>query len=710
MSRPKAFGSRDQSTPGEASKLSALLWITVGFFAYWSFPWVALEYGLFDATVEEYLAALGWRHSSMTLVVPVFLVLFTPFIRWRLPLKQTGWIFTLYASTGICLIFFGFTRTGQSMGLAAGIIAMTLAALFSIGIAKIGFQRGDNFISGAVVFVIFLVVVFIFYPVLQIFYRVLINRDGGFAPFQFFQIITSFGVSRIVLNTLVLAVSVGAATTVLGLIFALYAVRATTPLRNAVRVLYILPIITPPFVVGMSLILLFGRAGTFNDILMFFIGPDGIFIPEGSGWAFQRSGYIYGFPGIFLAQVLSLTPVSYMVLNGMLLTINPAMEEASLAMRASRWVTLRKVTLPLIRPGLANAFLLGMISSAADFGNPLVLGGEYDVLSTEIYFSIAGAQLDFAKAAALGLILLFFSLIVFLIQKKWVGQKSYVTVTGIQTSGNVIPLPPGLQRFFTVFISGWLLLVGLLYVSIFLGGFVKQWGADYTLSFAHHRELWMHGLASGAWPSFKNSLLYSLAAAPLTTMLGILIAYIITRKQFWGRGIIDFGTVLIFAVPGTVIGICYILAFNIPPVELTGTAIILIITMAIRAMPVGIRGGMSALSQISTSLEEASVLQRAGSLRTIRSVLLPLLRPTIVSATAYSFIRAMTTVSAVIFLATAGTNVATTYILSRVESGDTGVAVAYGSVLILTMLGFTLLVQLLTGRSRTEKQAKIRRG
>ena len=153
-------------------------------------------------------------------------------------------------------------------------------------------------------------------------------------------------------------------------------------------------------------------------------------------------------------------------------------------------------------------------------------------------------------------------------------------------------------------------------------------------------------------------------------------------------------------------GVAYILAFNTPPIEITGTAIILIITMAIRAMPVGIRGGMSALSQISTSLEEASLLQRAGSLKTIWSVLLPLLKSTIVSSMAYSFIRAMTTVSAVIFLATAGTDVATTYILSRVESGDTGVAVAYGSVLIFTMLIFTLLVQFLTGRARTEKQVK----
>jgi len=704
------FGSGAQQSPGETSRLSALLWIGIAFVAYWSLPWVALEYGLSDATAEEYLAALGWRHSLMTLVVPVFLVLFTPVLRFRLSLRQSGWIFILFASTGTCLIFFGFARTGQSMGLGAGVLAVTLAAIFSIGIANIGFQRGDTFISGAVVFILFLVAVFIFYPVLQIFYRVLVDAEGVFAPFQFFKIITSFGVSRIVLNTLVLAVSVGAATTLMGLVLALYAVRATTRLRNAVRILYILPIITPPFVVGMSLILLFGRAGMINDVLMFVIGPDGVFTPEGSAWAFQRSGYIYGFPGIFLAQVLSLTPISYMVLSGMLSTINPAMEEASLSMRASRWLTLRKVTLPLIRPGLANAFLLGMISSAADFGNPLVLGGEYDVLSTEIYFSIAGAQLDFAKAAALGLILLFFSLTVFLIQKRWVGQKSYVTVTGIQTSGNVIPLPSWLQRVFTAFICIWLLLVAILYISIFLGGFVRQWGADYTLTLSHHRELWLHGLASGGWPSFKNSLFYSFIAAPLTTMIGILIAYIVTRKQFWGRGVIDFGTVLIFAVPGTVIGICYILAFNTPPVELTGTAMILIISMAIRAMPVGIRGGMSALSQISTSLEEASVLQRAGSFRTIRSVLLPLLRSTIVSATAYSFIRAMTTVSAVIFLATAGTNVATTYILSRVESGDTGVAVAYGSVLIITMLGFTLLVQILTGRSRTEKQVNIPRG
>jgi len=697
---------KTNSTPGEIGPWAVLSWIFIATAAYCFLPWIALEYGITDFTMDELLDALAWKYNLTTLAVPLLLILLVPFAWLKLPGKGSGWLFTVVSGATIGILLLSFIATKTSMGLAAGVILMCLAALFAIGISELGFQRGDTFIAGAVIFVIFMVVVFVFFPVWEIFRNVLFNKAGAFVPFQFFRIITSFGVGRVVGNTLMLAFTVGAATTVCGLLFALYSVRATTRFRYLIRVFYILPIITPPFVVGMSLILLFGRAGMINDGLMFLFGPAGIFTPEGTPGIFERSGYIYGFLGIFLAQTLSLTPVSYMVISGMLSSINPAMEEASLTMRASRWTTLWKVTLPLLRPGIANAFLLGMISSAADFGNPLVLGGEYDVLSTEIYFSIAGAQLDFAKAAALGLILLFLSLSVFFIQKKWIGKKSYVTVTGVETSGNVTPLPAGLQRGITLFISFWFILVGIVYVSIFLGGFVTQWGADYSLTLAHHMELWSKGLESGAWPSFLHSLSYSVLAAPLTTLLGVLIAYILTRKQFYGRGVIDFGTVLIFAIPGTVIGVAYILAFNTAPIELTGTAAILIITMAIRAMPVGIRGGMSALSQISTDLEEASLLQRAGSLKTIRSVLLPLLKSTIVSSMAYSFIRAMTTVSAVIFLATAGTDVATTYILSRVESGDTGVAVAYGSVLILTMLIFTLLVQLVTGRSRTDKQVK----
>jgi len=693
---------------GEVSTLTIMLWLGLGFAAYWFLPLIALDYGLTDSTLSEFKAAIGWHLNSNTYIIPLSFVLFAFLVPFKMQKRKQGWLYTIYSGLAIVTFFVTFVALKTSLGLGALVIIMSWAAIFSIGIAKLGYQRGDTFISGAVILVTFIVFAFIFFPIGKIFQYLIFNKEALFDPFQFFDIVSAFGVGKIVSNTLMLAFSVGAVSTLFGLMFALYAYRATTRLRSAVKIFYILPMITPPFVVGMALILLFGRAGLVNDGLMGLFGNGGLFIPDGSSGIFEKSGYIYGFSGIFLAQVLTLTPISYMVISGMLSSINPAMEEASLTMRADRFHTLWYVTLPLLKPSIANAFLLSMVSSAADFGNPLVLGGEYDVLSTEIYFAIAGAQLNFAKAAALGLILLLLSLIVFYIQKRWIGKKSYVTVTGVETAGNITPLPKSLQRAMTVIIVIWFVVVAAIYLSIFTGGFVRQWGADYTFTVAHHVELWFNGFSSGAWPSFINSLTFSMISAPLTAILGILIAYILTRQKFFGREIIDFGTILIFAIPGTVMGVAYILAFNTYPMEMTGTAAILIITMSIRAMPVGIRGGISALSQISKSLEEASLLQRAGNLRTIISVLLPLLKSTIVSAMGYSFIRSMTTVSAVIFLATAGTNVATTYILGRVESGDTGPAVAYGSVLILTMLFFTLIVEAVAGKSKTDRQVALK--
>nr|MBL0713879.1 iron ABC transporter permease [Desulfobacterales bacterium] len=409
------MNTKSNNVPGEIGPWVVLSWVLIALAAYGFLPWIALEYGITDFTMDEWRDALAWKFNKSTLAFPVLLTLLIPFAWIRLPGKRSGWLFTVVTGLAIGGLLFSFITTGTSMGLGAAVVIMCQAALFAIGISELGFQRGDTFIAGAVIFVVFMVAAFIFFPVWEIFRHVLFDKANAFVPLQFFQIITSFGVGRVIWNTLTLAFTVGLATTVFGLIFALYSVRATTRLRYLIRVFYILPIITPPFVVGMSLILIFGRAGMVNDGLMYLFGPAGLFTSPGAQGIFARSGYIYGFLGIFLAQTLSLTPVSYMIISGMLSSINPAMEEASLTMRASRWGTLWNVTLPLLRPAIANAFLLGMISSAADFGNPLVLGGEYDVLSTEIYFSIAGAQLDFAKAAGLGLILLFLSLSIFFI-------------------------------------------------------------------------------------------------------------------------------------------------------------------------------------------------------------------------------------------------------------------------------------------------------
>lgn len=694
-------------SPSDADKSgrAILAWSAIGIAAFAVLPWKALDYGLFDALASELWDAVGWRLGAALPWLPTLACLLLALRPWRG--VEPGLAFRIDAAVAaatVISLLIGSKMVGLPLGLGAAVQVVVLGGIAALAVARLGYVQGDAFMTGSILLITGLVVTFILFPISTILIKILVDAQGTFTPFRFFEIVTSAGFGRVLLNSLVLAIAVGFSTTVLGFVFALYAVRATSRFRGLIRVFSILPIITPPFVVGLALILIFGRSGTINDALLGLFGAGGLLVPEGSAGWFQRSGYIYGFAGIFLAQTLAFTPVSYLVLHGLFGTISPALEEASLTMRASDWQTFRYVTFPLLRPGIANAFLLSVIESLADFGNPLILGGDFDVLATEIYFSIVGSRLDYARAGALGLTLLTISLAIFLIQNRWIGRKSYVTVTGKGAGGHLTAMPDWMQFACGVVVYGWIAFNAVLYGSIFMGGFVVNWGADYTPTFAHHAELWLAGLGYGGWPSYLNTMKLALIAAPLTAVLGILIAYVTTRKRFVGRGLVDFGAMISFAIPGTVMGVAYILAFNVPPIQLTGTALILVISFIFRNMPVGIRTGVSALSQIDKSLEEASLTQRAGSLRTIVSVVLPLLRPAIISASVYSFIRAVTSVSAVIFLVTAQTNVSTTYILARVERGNYGVAVAYGSVLILTMLIVSMLIDHFVGRSRVQRR------
>ena len=203
-----------------------------------------------------------------------------------------------------------------------------------------------------------------------------------------------------------------------------------------------------------------------------------------------------------------------------------------------------------------------------------------------------------------------------------------------------------------------------------------------------------------AWDSFFTTVMVAAVSAPLTAAIGLLSAYVITRHTFAGRRSFEFMTMVSFAVPGTVIGVAYIVAFNVPPIELTGGMAILVLCFVFRNMPVGVRAGVAALAQIDKALDEASATLRASTLRTLRRVVLPLLKPAIVATLVFSFTHAMTAVSAVIFLATAKYNLATVYIIGRVEAGEYPLAIAYSSVLIVFMLAVLLVVQWATGEAR----------
>ena len=362
------------------------------------------------------------------------------------------------------------------------------------------------------------------------------------------------------------------------------------------------------------------------------------------------------------------------------------------------------VTLPLLKPGLANAFLVGFIESMADFGNPIVVGGQFSVLSTEIFFAIVGAQYDQGRAASLAWILTVFALAVFAIQRGVLGKQSFTTVSGKGDAGIPMPLPDGVRRLVHRVALPWMAFTLVVYLFAFSGGFVQTWGRDYTPTLNHFRtafalEWGQYGMvwAGTAWNSFFTTIKLAAISAPLTAALGLMIAYLLARIRFRGQGVFEFSALLAFAIPGTVLGVSYILAFNVPPFELTGTALIIVLCFIFRNLPVGVRAGTAALKQLDKSLDEASMMLRAGSVQTLRHVVLPLLKPALVAALVYSFVRAITTVSAVIFLVTAENELATTYIIGRVGNGDYGVALAYCTVLMVLMSAATALIQFLVG-------------
>ncbi len=494
--------------------------------------------------------------------------------------------------------------------------------------------------------------------------------------------------------------STATGTTLLGLAFALVATRTAMPFKRGLRLLTVLPIITPPFVIGLCLTLMLGRAGFVTE-----------FIESITGWELGR--WIYGLPGIWLAQMLSFTPIAFLVLIGVVDGVSPSMEEASQTMRASRWRTFRKVSLPLMAPGIANAFLIGFIESMADFGNPLVLGGSGGVLSTEIFFAVVGAQNDPARAAVLATVLLGFTLSAFMAQRLWLGKRNFATVSGKGDGGTHAALPRRVAWPVGTVVIAWSAFTVFVYSMILFGGFVKTWGLDHSLTLEHYSRAFSISFDDGwawtgvAWNSFWTTMEIALIAAPITAAVGLLTAWLIVRQRFPGRGIFEFALMMSFAIPGTVIGISYIMAFNLPPVQMTGTALILIFCFVFRNMPVGVRGGVAAMAQLDNSLDEASLTLGASSPRTLRRVILPLLRPAILAALVYSFVRAITSISAVIFLVSAKYNMATAYIVGLVENGEYGIAIAYSSVLIVVMISVIGVFQLLVGNRTLRRTAAI---
>ena len=555
---------------------------------------------------------------------------------------------------------------------------------------------GDPILVPTIVVLITFLTLFILYPLAILLVDSFVG-DGGFSFNVFKRIFQMPTFTHAITNTLKVGFLVGILSTLVGLLFAYVEVyvRMGKFTGGLFKVVSMLPVVSPPFVLSLSMIMLFGKAGIITRFLL---------------KIYDNS--VYGFWGIAIVQTLTFFPVCYMMLKGLLKNIDPSLEEAARDMGASRWKVFTSVTFPLLLPGLGNAFLVTFIESIADFANPMIIGGSYDTLATTIYLQITGAY-DKAGAAAMAVVLLCITLAMFAVQKYYLERKTAATLTGKASRGRMLITDRSVRVPLTVLCSLVALFVIMMYICVPIGACFPTWGYKFfpltgkwfKLVFTRY-----HG-----FQAFRDSFVLSLISAPITALLSMIISYLVVKRKFKSKGFIEAVSMLAMAVPGTVLGVGYIRGFSGGLFHtgfmqgLYGTGLILIIVFVVRSLPTGTRSGISALRQIDKSIEESAYDMGADSFRVFMTVTLPLIKDSFLSGLVTAFVRSITAISAIILLVTPQFLLITVQINEFAEKGSYSLACAFATILIVITYGSVLLMNLVTkhfGTSRKIKEGK----
>lgn len=529
-----------------------------------------------------------------------------------------------------------------------------------------------------VVFIFLLLSFFILYPIFSA-AKMSLTPDGSFSVEEYTYIFTHSRYLDAVRNSVMLGAIVATTATFIGFLFAYALTKTKIAGKRFFQAMAILPMISPPFMFALSVILLFGRNGLITTYLL----------------RLDTNG-IYGLKGLIIVQTISLFPVAYMTLSGILQGIDPDLETCAMNLGARRGRVFRTVTLPLALPGVFASWLLVFVSSLTDFGNPIIIGGDFDVLSVQAYLEFTGMG-NLPRGTALAILLLVPTVGVFFVQKYIMKNKTYTTITGKSSRRSTSSVGKKTTIVLFIVASAVSAFILLFYVTIISGSFIKLWGINWSFTLDHFVYSFDVGMET-----LKDTLILALISTPLTAVLGMLIAYITVRKTFPGKHVIEFISMLSYAVPGTAIGIGYILAFNRSPFKLSGTAFILITCYVFRNVPIGVEGGIAALKQISDEIEESSTNLGGTSSYTFRKVTLPLIRPAFFSGATYAFVRSMTAISAIIFLVSARWNHMTVLILAQTEIMRLGVASVMSFALILIVLFFVFVIMKLTGLKQSQ--------
>lgn len=546
----------------------------------------------------------------------------------------------------------------------------------------------DPILVATIVVLIAFLTLFILYPLAILMVDSVVGEHGPTLD-VFARVLAMPTFDTAITNTLSLGLFVGVAAALIGLLFAYveeYVQLKSRLMSGLFKLVSLLPVVSPPFVLSLSVIMLFGKAGIITRHML------GIY-----------DNNVYGFWGIALVQTMTFFPVCYMMFKGLLKNIDPSLEEAARDMGASRWKVFTSVTLPLVLPGIGNAFLVTFIESIADFANPMLIGGSFDTLATSIYLQITGAY-DKQGAAAMAVVLLLITLAMFVVQKYVLEARATATLTGKASRARMLITDNSVRIPLSILCAAVALFVVLMYICVPFGALFKTWGYDFTLTTKWFQQMFTmhHG-----FQAFRDSFLLSLIAAPITALLSMVISYLVVKRRFRFRGFIEAVSMLAMAVPGTVLGVGYIRGFSGGIFHtgvlqgLYGTAAILIIVFIVRSLPTGTRSGISALRQIDKSIEESAYDMGANSLQVFMTVTLPLIKDSFLSGLVTSFVRSITAISAIILLVTPQFLLITVQINEFAEKGAYGVACAFATVLICITYGAVALMNLAIRRFGT---------
>jgi len=547
--------------------------------------------------------------------------------------------------------------------------------------------RQDPTLTATVIVLWALLALFVLFPLATLLARAFTD-DGRLTLAPVFAILHDANHRHAFANSLLLATLVGVTGTALGFLFAYTAARARLGEvgLTALDAVTLLPLISPPFTTAIAMIFSFGPRGLVTYHLL------GL-----------KTFTAYGLSGTLFAEALTYFPIAYLTLRPILAGIDPNVEDMAFSLGSSRWRVFRTVTLPLAVPGLANAFLLLFAASLADFATPLILAGNsFPVLPTQAYLQITGL-FDFKGGAVLSFLLLVPALAVYLLQRHWVSRRSYVTVTGKvgpQTAiKSVAPWGRALLLAACVAVA---VVVLYFYALLFYASIVVAFGANHQWTWRHYHVIFTEG-----WKAIHDTLIIAGAGMPLGGLVGVLIGYLVTRKRFPGRQAMEMASMINYALPGTIVGIAYLIAFNDPPLVLTGTAVIIVACYVFRYSPTGIRATVALLQQIDPAIEEASEGLGARSGTTFRRVTLPLILPAFFAGLGVVFIRSMTAISATIFLVSINWTLITVRILENMTELSLGPAAAFSVLVVVIVFVVISGIGLALRRLRTAGRVEV---